>query len=976
MPYRGFTELAPLSGHHPRWARFDPGWYARAYPDSAASVGQDAGALRDFYLDMGQHRGDSPNPFFDERFYLLTCPGAVRAIRHGEASSGFHHYCRSGFRDRAPHWLFDPHAYRAGSPALTDAALARTGFANLYDHYLEIGCREPRPSHFMLDPDWYFAHLPPTEVESARRQGAYIYLLSVPGPEVSASPHLDPAWYRGRYPDVAAEVEAGVWRSALHHYLANATPGDYDPNPYFSEADYRVRYPDIARVVDAGTYRNSYIHFVQHGARERRVPAPLVDLNHYLRRNPSVQEDLDAGLASDPFAHFLRFGVPRNLSAAPPVEDIVPEVTFKRVFRAKAEQAMPIWARMKLDFATTGTPDLSVIVVMHGLLALTMQTLASLRSNYRGNVELVLIDSGSGPDDGIARIGAYVTGARILRFATNIGYVRACNAGLTVARAPRILLLNNDVELAAGAVDLALRRLDADPTIGAVGGKVVRSNGVLQEAGCIVWRDGSTSGYMRDAWPLAPEANFVRDVDFCSAVFLMCRADLLRALGGFDDAYAPAYFEDTDLCVRMRLAGHRVVYDPAVVIHHLEFGSSPAANAARAQMVRGRETFQRIHAGFLETRPMQAASSLLMARSVENDRRPVLFVLAECPVRLAGNGAARILAIVGAMAAAGHQVTIYPLDGNAWDAATLYCDVPDTVEVMHDRGIDRLPEFLQARSGYYGTIWIDRAGNLNRVVETLEAHGLAWPDVARIVLSVRPLRAMDDPGVVRHALRHAQRCWRIVVASERDAAAIGAEGLPPVQAIPYVPPFRPTAADWTDRTGLLFVGSMHSRDPGNYDALVWYIDAVLPLLARELGEGARTTVIGYADDDSERWELSNHPLVIARGTVDDLTPAYESHRVFVAPAIRAGSAGYRVQEAAAAGMPVVAGQLLADALDWTPGQDLLTAGADDAAGFADRIVSLYRNETQWRALRETAGQRLSRDADPTVFAARVLALLG
>ncbi len=59
--------------------------------------------------------------------------------------------------------------------------------------------------------------------------------------------------------------------------------------------------------------------------------------------------------------------------------------------------------------------------------------------------------------------------------------------------------------------------------IGAVGGKIIRANGQLQEAGSIIWDDGTTTGYLRDASPLAPEANYVRDVDYCSAVFLLCR---------------------------------------------------------------------------------------------------------------------------------------------------------------------------------------------------------------------------------------------------------------------------------------------------------------------------------------------------------------------------------------------------------------------------------------------------------------------
>jgi GT2 family glycosyltransferase len=204
--------------------------------------------------------------------------------------------------------------------------------------------------------------------------------------------------------------------------------------------------------------------------------------------------------------------------------------------------------------------------------ALTMQALSSLRDNFPGTIQLILVDSGS--TDETQFLERYVRGVQVLRFDSNLGFVRACNAALMLASAATVLYLNNDVELAPGAVAAALDRLTLDRQIGAVGGKIIRSHGLLQEAGCIIWRDGTTLGYMRDASPLTPEANFVRDVDYCSAVFLLVRAAPLRGLGGFDEAFTPAYFEDTDLCVRLRQAGYRIVYDPSVVVHHLEYGTS------------------------------------------------------------------------------------------------------------------------------------------------------------------------------------------------------------------------------------------------------------------------------------------------------------------------------------------------------------------------------------------------------------------
>ena len=134
---------------------------------------------------------------------------------------------------------------------------------------------------------------------------------------------------------------------------------------------------------------------------------------------------------------------------------------------------------------------------------------------------------------------------------------------------------------------LRLQRLRSDPRIGAVGGKLVRAHGRLEAAGNIVWRDGTTLGYLRDASPLAPEANFVRDVDFCSATFLLVRADLLRELEGFDESFAAGGYADADLCLRIAEAGSRVVYDPAVAVSRLvQIGADPEPADAQQALLR------------------------------------------------------------------------------------------------------------------------------------------------------------------------------------------------------------------------------------------------------------------------------------------------------------------------------------------------------------------------------------------------------
>jgi O-antigen biosynthesis protein len=109
--------------------------------------------------------------------------------------------------------------------------------------------------------------------------------------------------------------------------------------------------------------------------------------------------------------------------------------------------------------------------------------------------------------------------------------------------------------------------------------------------------------------------------------------------------------------------------------------------------------------------------------------------------------------------------------------------------------------------------------------------------------------------------------------------------------------------------------------------------------------------------------------------VDDLRPVYDAHRVFVAPTRYAAGIPYKVHEAASYGLPVVATELLARQLEWRDGSDLTVARNGDPHAFAERVVSLYRDEAQWRRLRENALNRLRAENSRERYARDVRGLL-
>lgn len=956
------------------WGAFDPDWYLAAYPEIRDEVAdRSPGSVLRFYLTEGQARRHSPNVFFDETWYLTSNPDAARLVRTKLFRSGFDHYCASGHTDRSAHWLYDDALYLQLNP---DLAYPLPGFLDRYDHYLRHGSAEDRQAHILFDPRHYRAGVG-ADLGGAAPFRHFLQRLHAATGNAETSPYFDAEWYRYRYAVVDAAIRGGRWLCALHHYLCNDSPGEFDPLCHFSEQFYRDANPDILPALQSGTLRSGYQHFLFHGVFELRPPAAFIDLRPH---RPHGSEAAPA--PRDAFAQYLR-----QRRAEPAPAAIPDEAQAQALFVSKARRQLSHLARRTLQFGSDGPPEISVIMVARNRFALTMTALASLRANFAGAIELILVDSGS--SDETRRIARHVAGAVVLRFENNIGFVRGSNAGMAHVSAPAVLLLNNDVELAPGAVGAALDRLRSDAGIGAVGGKVVRTHGLLQEAGSIIWRDGHACGYLRDAPADCAESDFVRDVDYCSGVFLLVRAAALQALGGFDEAFAPAYYEDADLCARLWQAGYRVVYDPAVQLTHHEYGSAGSAEAAAAMMGRNQALFAAKHRAWLRRQYAQDPKLVAFARAAGRPRRRVLFIEDTVPLRNAGAGYVRANDIVREMAGLGCHVTIFPVNGCRFDPARVFADLPDTVEVLHDRTIADLPEFLQSRADYYDVVWVSRAHNLDKSRTALE-RSCGDPNRVRVVLdteAVFSLRELahatltgapfDLDRALGRELANAWFCQHILAVSEPEAELLrGRLGLSDVALLGTMRACTPTPRPFGGRNGLLFVGALHHAQTPNYDSLCWFIDKVMPLLRTRLGSAVQLTVAGFAEAevDVKRW--LGRADIRWLGEVDDLQPLYDRHRVFVAPTRYAAGTPYKVYEAASYGLPVVTSELLASQLGWSNGAELMAADIGSPRAFADAIAACYGSAELWHGLRGRALSRLARENSPVAFRARLAEIIG
>jgi GT2 family glycosyltransferase len=636
-----------------------------------------------------------------------------------------------------------------------------------------------------------------------------------------------------------------------------------------------------------------------------------------------------------------------------------------------------------LQLPASERPEVSIILVLHNRVELTLACLRSVAENHNLPLEVIIVDNASTDETSI--LLDRLRGARVIRNTENRHFLLAVNQAAELARGETLVLLNNDAQLMPGALRAALDTLYGAPDVGAVGGKLILYDGVLQEAGSMVFRDGSCHGYGRGDIPFAPQYMFRRDVDYCSGAFLATRRSCWRELGGFDERFKPAYYEETDYCMRLWRRGYRVVYEPQAVALHYEFASSASAAGAIKMQAERQQVFVERHRSELKDHEAPDLSRAVWARS-RNTTSRILMLDDRIPHSWLGAGFPRARRLLDALVQAGHFVTFYPLTQTNEDWADIYADTPREVEVMNDAGPATLEVFLKSRLGYYDVIVVSRPHNMEFLQPILKNHP-DWFEKIRVIYDAEALFAFREAGlralqgspmpqsefeeILKREIARASGADVIVAVSEGDHRAMLEHGAKDVVLLGHALEPRLTDQPFDTRTGILFAGAVHEEESPNGDSLIWFLSEVFPRILRELGPDTPFTIAGV--NKSERIRRLATPPVRLVGSVPDLAALYGASRVFVAPTRYAAGIPHKIHEAAMSGLPVVGTPLLASQLSWSNEEMAIAGSAED---FARRVVELYCDAGRWAALRHAAFERASRECSIDRFNEKARALAG
>lgn len=609
------------------------------------------------------------------------------------------------------------------------------------------------------------------------------------------------------------------------------------------------------------------------------------------------------------------------------------------------------------DFSKSQIPDVSIIIPVYGQLAYTLNCLHSLichKSRY--NFEIIIGDDVS-PDESRIYL-PQITGVDFLQHQDNGGFIRNCNSAANHARGKFLVFLNNDTRVVEHWLDELIEGFELFPKAGLIGSKLFYPDGVLQEAGGILWRYGSAWNYGRGDDPNRPQFTYARQVDYISGAAIALPTEVWREFGGFDEAYAPAYCEDSDLALKVATSGRQVWLQPRSRVIHYEgrtSGTDVTSGVKAYQVVNHKRLFERWGVRLASHRPNADAPERERERSVH---RRVLVIDATAPTPNQDAGSVTTIKVIEVFQALGYKVTYVPLSN--W----LY--QPDYIDPLLRRGVEclyapyyvDLDSVLSDMAHLFDVIHVFRFQVLQDALPAIRRHcpraRLIFNNMDLHYLRLERQAEIEGSAQLR-AEAEALKAVELRTMSEADIICVPSsleqallQGEPtlkrPVAVMPFMidmprrqPGFGPPRRD------ILFLGGYRHRP--NVDAAEWLAREIWPRIA-DLLPDARLILAG-ANPTLEVLALAG-PRIEIPGRIDDLEPLFRRTLVFAAPLRYGAGVKGKLYTAFSYGVPCVTTTVGAEGMDLEPGRHALIA--DDAAEFAEALVQLATNGEDWSRL--------------------------
>jgi len=607
----------------------------------------------------------------------------------------------------------------------------------------------------------------------------------------------------------------------------------------------------------------------------------------------------------------------------------------------------------KISFKSFEEIDVSIIIPAHNQFNYTYHCLESILNNS-GDIryEVIIVDDCS--TDLTAQIEDIISGIKVIHNKENLRFLLNCNNAAKKAKGKYIILLNNDTQVQEDWLRSMLELMEKDEKIGMTGSKLIYPDGWLQEAGGIFWSDASAWNYGNRKNPDDPEFNYVKEVDYISGASIMIRASLWNDIGGFDERFAPAYYEDSDLAFEIRKRGYKVVYQPLSVVIHFE-GISNGTNIHSGQksyQLANQQKFYEKWKDILEREHFPNGENIFLAKDRSRFKKHILVIDHYVPHFDQDAGGKCTYMYLLLFVKMGFKVTFI--------GDNFYKHEPYTT-ILNQQGVEVLygnyyynnwQAWLKENLHYFDYIYLQRPHISIKYIDHIKryshakilyfAHDLHHVREYREYLLTKDeekLKSSEKWKKIEYELFKKADVGHVVGTYEQEVMQ---KVFPekPIRNIPlyiYEDILTDINKNFRSRKDILYVGGFGHAP--NIDAVLWFGQNVLPKVLLKFPDLKWHVVGGKVP--LEIQELASDNIYIEGFLSDEeLHELYYNCRIAVVPLrVGAGVKG-KVVEAAYYQIPIVTTNIGAEGLNTDVGNMVIE---DDADSMANIICNLYEN---------------------------------
>ncbi len=608
-----------------------------------------------------------------------------------------------------------------------------------------------------------------------------------------------------------------------------------------------------------------------------------------------------------------------------------------------------------IEFEKPESPLVSIIIPVHNNFVYTYNCLLSIKRNA-GCVkyEIIVVDDAS--NDKTKNIDKYIKGIKLIVNKENKGFLLNINTACKFAKGKYLYLLNNDTMPQENFLSELVSCIEKDNAIGIVGSKLIYSDGKLQEAGGIIWKDGSAWNYGNGKNPDDFMFNYFKEVDYVSGASLLIRKDLWLRIGGFDPLYIPAYNEDSDLCFSARELGYKVIYVPTSCIVHFE-GRSNGVNVKkgikRYQVLNKSKFYKKWH-NYLSN----SGQNVFYRRDRSFNKKSILIIDHYVPTFDKDAGSRTVYEYIKLFISLGYNVKFLPDNRFKLEPYTSILERMGVEVIYGIKSNNFLFKYLKSISKYIDFVLLNRPHITIKYIKFIRKN-FKKSSIYYYGHDFHTLRLEREFKLTNNKSLYKDE--NIMAKYEKEIFGLVDKIYYPsivevnlIKKInrnydvsilqPYIFSINKFKSRNPVKNTLLFVGGFGHRP--NVDACIWFVNKIFPKILRKVPN--TTLLIAGSNPPNEILNMKNDSIKIYGYISEEkLAELFNNSEIFIAPLRYGAGIKGKIVEALYNQIPIVTTHIGAEGIKDASKSMIIE---DNEDGFAKGVLELFNNNSLKKTL--------------------------